>query len=361
MSGRPKNKTKPGSASTHSSAPLATIHLILALPEDLDYFHEIISTRSGWTAPSSRGRFSCWFVTSHGSVLVIIQTLPAMGNIEASLLAGAGIAQANPDLVVMVGLAGSMNPTVVHLGDVVISNQAKLYVSDKVKAFESTAPGSGIRRYRFNDQPPVGSNDIVIDRRDALMSKSFLRYERKYVESTPTDQLISDMELRLRTFVEQLPRVDPDHVPKTHRDGYTARGKVKLHSGWILASQHVVDSAEYRQYLQQKNTDLTLDVHRQTGEQGRSQWKSGDLLAVDMESYGLLRAVELLRTTPEIQGGVRQLIGGIVVRGISDLCEEKSESDAGSGQATRKIAVQNATEVALTIIETIDYRRLLRR
>jgi nucleoside phosphorylase len=284
-----------------------------------------------------------------------------MGNIEASLLAGAGIAQSNPDLVMMVGLAGSMNPTVVHLGDVVISNQAKLYVSDKVKAFETTPKVNGTRRYRFNDQPSTGPDEIVVDRRDALMSKSFLRYERKYVESTPTDELISDMELHLRSIVEQLSRVEPNHVPMTHRDVYAARGKVKLHAGWILASQHVVDSAEYRQYLQQKNTDLSLDVHRQTGEPGRSQWKPGELLAVDMESYGLLRAVELLRTTPESQGGVRQLIGGIVVRGISDLCEEKTESDIGSGQATRKIAVRNATEVALTIIESIDYSRLLGR
>ena len=349
-----KAKPKQPANHTHTPAPIGTIVLILALPEERGYLHDVIACRPDWTASDPRGRFVCSYKSARGTVNVIVHTLPAMGNIEAALLAGAGIAQANPELVILVGLAGSMNPSEVQLGDVVISNQAKLYSSDKVKAL-SPPSGPETRHYRFNDERSNGGDEIVIDRRDALMSKSFLRYERRYVESKQTDQLISELQLKLRPGAKSLLRVNPDFVPSAYRTGYISRGSIKIHSGWILASQHVVDSAEYRDYLNEKNKDQKLDVHRQTGEQGRCQWTNGELLAVDMESYGLLRAVELLRTTHAKYGGAPNLHGAIVVRGISDLSEEKAESDGKSGNETRRVAVYNATEITLRIIEGIDY------
>ncbi len=129
--------------------------------------------------------------------------------------------------------------------------------------------------------------------------------------------------------------------------------------GWVLGTHHVVDSEEYKKYLQEKNTQLQFDVHRQKGEQDRVPWKNGELLAVDMESYGLVRSVELLRTTPAPQGGCPSLIGGIVVRGISDLCAGKGDLDDETGSEIRRLAIENATNVCLTLIENLDYPKIL--
>ena len=128
-----------------------------------------------------------------------------------------------------------------------------------------------------------------------------------------------------------------------------------VHFGWLLGSHHVVDSAEYRDYLVEKNLETELDVHRQKGDADRVRWEDSPILAVDMESYGVLRAVETARTTPDLEGGCSNLFGGVIVRGISDICEYKGDLDKETGNAIRRVAAANATEVALSLIEAIDY------
>lgn len=100
-------------------------------------------------------------------------------------------------------------------------------------------------------------------------------------------------------------------------------------------------------------------MHRQNNEPERVKWAKSDLLAVDMESYGVLRAIEAIRTIPATMGGVPDVVGGIIVRGISDLCEEKARTDEGSANVTREIAVKNAAEVAIRIVEGLDYDALM--
>ena len=102
---RQKNRQGRQTTVPHARPTQATILVILALPEELEYFNGIICNREGWSTPTHRSRFKCEYEASDGPVQVVVQTLPSMGNIEASLLAGAGIAQATPDLVMMVGLA----------------------------------------------------------------------------------------------------------------------------------------------------------------------------------------------------------------------------------------------------------------
>ncbi len=346
------------SPTPHDNVPVATVAIVIALPEERDYFNDVMRVRPGWDVPTPRGRYSCYYASPHGLVQVIVQTLPNMGNIEATLATSALLAATGPDLVIMVGLAGSLEPKKVHLGDVVISNQAKLYSSDKVASMGSG--NTGKRKYRFVDVDGA-DGEIRVDRRDGFMTSSFLRYERKFVESPGTDELISRVELTLKKDLSWLKRVRAEQIPEAYRAAYKARSECVLHSGWLLASPHVVDSAEYRDYLVNKNTDLTLDVHRQNNEADRVPWTKGDLLAVDMESYGVLRAVEAIRTAPTTQGGVPDVLGGIIVRGISDLCEEKARTDEGSSNETREIAVHNAAEVAIRIVENIDYGELLGR
>lgn len=331
---------------------VCSILVVIALPEEREYFFEVVEGRAQWDAADVRDMFDCFFDSSYGRVRVVVSTLPSMGNVESTLGASAGISAITPDLFILVGISGSMNPSRVLLGDVVLSNQAKLYASDKVGSTTDS-------RFRFSDCNQPDDAQYVIDHRDHFMTRSFLRYERKIIESKSTDLLIGGAKRALRADIAQLPRIDAGSLPEKHRSAHDARAEVQLHSGWVLSSPHVVDSLEYREYLTDKNLNTDADLHRQQNEPERVAWKSGELLAVDMESYGALRVVEHLRSTPSFLGGCPNLIGGLVVRGISDLCDEKGETDRGTGKQARKIAGQNATTTLLRMIETFNYAELM--
>lgn len=338
----------------HKDSNIAKISLTIALPEERKYFHEIVSARPGWDAPSERdGAYFCSFASNAGPVRVRVNTLLGMGQTEAVLGATAAIAAESPDLAVMIGIAGSMNPAEVGLGDVVLCNQVKFFGSDKVGSL--TPPGAYVLG---NDLGDGKNGEVVIDLRDRFMESSFLRYERGFVESDHAGELVAEIENELMNC--PLGQLEPTWLGESIAKLESSKRGRKIHVGWILGSAHVVDSREYREYLNEKNTRLELDIHRQKGELNRVRWKKGALLAVDMESYGLIRAAEMYRSIPSHKGGCSELIGGVSVRGISDLCEDKSALDEKSKNEVRRLAVHNATEVALSLLENLDYAEIAR-
>ncbi|MER0237148.1 hypothetical protein [Fulvimarina sp. MAC8] len=333
--------------------PIANIVLVVALPEERKYFHDVVSSRPNWTATTARKRYYCTYESPHGKVSVAVQTLDGMGHIEAVVGTGSAIATVTPHLVVMVGIAGSLDPITVGLGDVVVSNGAKFYASDKVAQIYKEETSS---RYIFGGEKELKSaakGEIVVDERDRFLSSSFLRYERKIAHSRPMDGLISSIEAHLRC--SKLIPLRKDKLPKRFSELESSGRDREVHFGWLLGSHHVVDSTEYREYLVEKNAKVHLDVHRQRGDSDRVQWEDSPVLAVDMESYGVLRAVESARATPDSEGGCSNLFGGVIVRGISDICEYKGDLDKETGNEIRSVAAANATEVALSLIESIDY------
>jgi nucleoside phosphorylase len=70
----------------------------------------------------------------------------------------------------------------------------------------------------------------------------------------------------------------------------------------------------------------------------------GDALAVEMESHGVLKA---LRANPEINA--------LIIRGISDLIEDKSNADDAGFQ---KIAARHASAFAFQILAKLDINKL---
>jgi nucleoside phosphorylase len=339
----------------HGDAPIMNILLVLALPEERSYFHGALQDRPGWEPRAERRSYYCYYASPQGRVRVTVHTLDGMGQIESVLGATSAIVAATPRIVFMVGISGSLHDDV-GLGDVVISNQVKLYASDKVMSL--AAPSGQKAKYAFTDPgaAPSRGDPIAVDRRDKLMTDSFLRYERKYIESEHINVYISHAEgAAMRRQLRQLPEALPEKI----RDLASTRRNRKVHTGWVLGTHHVVDSAEYKSYLVEKDRDTRLDVHRQKGEAERVAWKQGAILAVDMESYGLLRSIEMLREMPSDQGGVNELIGGVVVRGISDFCIGKGMLDDETGSAIRRLAIENATDVCLTLIENLNYPDLL--
>ncbi|WP_193170224.1 5'-methylthioadenosine/S-adenosylhomocysteine nucleosidase family protein [Nisaea nitritireducens] len=341
-------------AKNHSSdSPvIANVVLVVALPEEREYFHEVVESRPLWKATTARKRYRCTYNSPVGDVSVVVQTLDGMGHIEAVVGTGAAIATATPELVVMIGIAGSLNPVSIGLGDVVVSNTAKFYASDKVSQIypeESAGYVFGTK----DDLKNAKKGEVVVDRRDRFLKSSFLRYERKVVHSAPMDGLLSGAEEYLKAC--DLEQIEVNALPDRFARLDSSSREREVHFGSLLGSHHVVDSAEYRDYLVEKNTNTQLDIHRQNGDSGRVQWDNSQILAVDMESYGVLRAVETARTTPDREGGCTNLFGGVIVRGISDICEYKGDLDRDTGNAIRRVAAANATEVALSFIEAIDY------
>lgn len=353
MAGKnPKRERKSGSGIAHRESNIAKISLTIALPEERKYFHEFVSARTSWKVPSERdGAYFCTLGTEDGPVRVRVNTLSSMGQTEAVLGAAAAISAESPDLAVMIGIAGSMQPTQVGLGDVVLCNQVKFFGSDKVGSLSPSGPY--VLGRNLNGRL---AGQVVVDDRDKFMESSFLRYERSFVESSHAGELVAEVETRLMNC--PLRQLNPDWLDDSIAGLDSSKRNRKIHVGWILGSAHVVDSREYRDYLNEKNTQLDLDIHRQKGEVGRVQWKEGQLLAVDMESYGLIRAAEMYRSIPSHKGGCNQLIGAVSVRGISDLCEDKGALDAKSKNEVRRLAMHNATEVALSLLENLDYKQL---
>jgi nucleoside phosphorylase len=338
-----------------------SVLIIIPLSEECNYFRETIKDRVGWTAPkTSRNPMIYRYNKDGRSAIVEVRTIEKMGHLEAVLALNAGVWSASPELVIVVGIAGSMQPVEVGIGDVVVSNQVKTYHPNKVGTI-STDP-TETPYYRFFQVPPIENVDgcVVVDERDRAMQSSYYRYERSFVECRYVNTALSKLEEEITS--DQLGKVDIDLIPKKFRDYASAkRTERQIHYGWIYGSNHVIDSTEYRKYINEKNDDTKYDIYTQLHETGQASWKEGPLLAVDMESYGVLKAAEQMRALPPGEGGSRTLVGAVAVRGISDLAEGKGATDRGSKQQLRKIAVFNATEVTAQIIERLDYASIVAR
>lgn len=354
MPTKPARGVKP---TPHPSAPLCTVLLILALPEEQQYLYEVMESRPGWDAGLKLRINDCTYDSPDGPVRVIVSVLDGMGPVEAALGTASAITTYSPDLVIMVGLAGALDHDKVGLGDVVISNSAKLYTVDKVGS-----AGQVGHKYRFSAPADAGrarpSNEVWVDPRDRFMDHSFMRYLRDVVRCSTADQVLASVTKKLLSC--PLGQLEPSWIPERFKNTKPFQRGRLVQAGCILGSTHVVDSGEYRAYLLEKNDKTDQDIYHQVGS-SRNTWEKGPLLAVDMESYALLRAVNDAMGRPSSMGGCDTLVGGLLVRGISDMCEEKSDLDKTTGEDVRRLAVANATLVGLTLIESLDYPALLKR
>ncbi len=87
---------------------------------------------------------------------------------------------------------------------------------------------------------------------------------------------------------------------------------------------------------------VVASTHSEVYQQLRQNY--GDALAVEMESHGVLKA---LRANPEINA--------LIIRGISDLIEDKSKVDDAGFQ---KIAARHASAFAFQILAKLDINKL---
>jgi nucleoside phosphorylase len=206
------------------------------------------------------GAFSA---SQHSRIVAVVEV--GKGNVEAAAGVERAITHFNPDLALLVGVAGGVKD--VNLRDVV--------VADKVYQYES-----GKAANVFEPRPKAENPDDVL------------------VQRAKAEARRSDWKKRL-----------PDSVPSAH-----------VHFGPIASGEMVVASRDSEVF-------------------SRISFLYGDALAVDMESYGFLKTAR------------KNHVSALVVRGISDQIDNKSEADRAGSQ---EIAAQIASAFAFQVLAKAD-------
>ena len=272
-----------------------------------------------------------------------------MGNLRAATRIGStlfGPHGSRDNLVILIGLAGSLDKKNVGIGDVVISNEVKSYAPDKVKKIDRKKESfyqvpDGSESWAFKQD--VESGKISVDERDKILKDSYFRYRRRVVRWDQSTRSIGRFLREVRSDPVQLSCVDGSLLP----DGFEhlANDEPKICTGALLGSDFVIDCDEYVRLIHEKNSDLSLDIYTQKKggtDHDRHDWSTSDLLAVDMESLGFFT---LLRDAP---GQTRTAMS---IRGISDVASEKEHLDVETEKTLRDLAVKNAIRVAIDFVE----------
>lgn len=188
----------------------------------------------------------------------------------------------SPNFVIMAGIAGSLKPNTVKLGDVVI--------------------GEFVRWEGYNKISPNG---------DCLDFR---------VKDPQTLSVLDGLVRTLRAFAQDgvtLPSSDKEYLKQFESLADKPLPANGIHVGGIMSWDYVLNHAAIRDA---KHASVKPHV-----------------IAVDMESAGLLYALEGRSTKP------------IVFRGISDECDKKPDSE--SGDPWRQIAADNAVACMFRFLE----------
>jgi nucleoside phosphorylase len=244
----------------------------------------------------------------------------------------------------LVGLAGSLKPDGIRLGDVVVSSRSKSLYPDKVKKL-ADAREEVREKSRLSLPDPNGL--LLIDDRKVVLGDNFLRFRRMFARATVSEPIAHDY-VRYASTAAPLPLkgVTASDFPVLRPGSENPNPSPK--EGTIFGSDMVVDSEKYVAFVLERNTDDSADYYHQKagGRSPLQKWFRSDLEAVDMETFGFL----LLSQVSGEHFGFRLYFA---VRGISDLATDKEPLDKSTSDKVREIAIFNAVEVTLDMIDYI--------
>lgn len=295
--------------------------------------------------------------TTHHITVLVLDTKKrhVMGNISTAATALKTFTALGPQVVFLVGLAGSMASESVRLGDVVVSTSAKFYSPDKVRKINDADEVFVEPGLTVEEMLAGGGGRIVIDARKRILGDEYFRFRRDKVrcEAAQERQVGYKNHLELHPITHLSP-INADTLKNLASD-QIVNHQPQVHFGTILGSEWVVDSSAYKKFLVDRNTDERLDYYVQKdmknakpGVEGegrrRNSWDPSALLAVDMETYGFLKASQ--EFSPQLQA--------FSVRGISDLADRKSELDGATQEVIRKMSVENAATVLIDFLTIMD-------
>lgn len=311
--------------------------IIVALEEELSNAFDCLALHGKFLAPKQslgEGQTNFRYKMDDGTGTgrhhdCEIFLINGMGNVAASAFVGRSFLNFEPDLLISVGISGSMSRDDVRLEDVVISNQVKYYAPDKVGEFTTKDKVKHISSIESAGEHIPG--EYRIDSRDVI-DNIYLRYLREHI-------ILSEFSHDLDLFFDY--RQDAGSADQILlKDANLVRGTI-LGSNWVL------DSGKYAEYLHWKNENNHLDfykMNRSAEYAQRCSWGNSSLHAVDMETYGFFKAIHYLNKTR------RNKVPGFAIRGISDYAAGKSDLDNLSGGSHRAKAVENAMLVTIEFL-----------
>jgi nucleoside phosphorylase len=313
-----------------SSKKKPEICLFIPLKKELDFARTVLgkygklSTARG---PTILYKFSGIFSKKAPGKEISIQVclIEDMGNWPTAAFVAWALGAHTPTLAVLAGIAGSMNPNSHDVGDVIISDTAKIIYPNKIKQLDPK------KEVFVESHDPSITDMIQIDVRNKMYSNSFLRMKRRRYAPEVYDG-------ELKTYITNM-------LTKCKNGGLTddeTKILTSIKYGEIFASEQVIDCKDTIEYILEKTANDDLDYYKQKdllsseNEYNGNEWTSSLAEVVDMESAGFLNAIEV----HSMYADVRPLI----VRGISDLCADKADGD-------QSIAASNAIFSALAMIE----------
>ena len=343
------------------TAPARTL-VFVPLREEMIHIDSIASNQ-GYT--HARGAFDArenqhtyiFFRSNRQASTVTFQVLGDAGNVRTAATVAAAFQAHRPEVMLLSGLAGSLDHTKARLGDVFVIDMAKVIYPDKIKEMD-------ISQESFCEQsiiPPGGKaadGRIMLDERKAVMGKSnVLRYRRDVARSPSGGMMAANYILGLQTRAKLPLEGVTDQmiiaIPPLER-ARCININPEIRSGVAFASEMVVDSQAFIDFVLERNRDETIGWYAHKGDRestDRNPWVKGDIPIVDMESYGFFKFVETMG-----QSGVA--VRAFAVRGVSDLAAGKTILDQASHAGVRGVAVRNAAVVTLDLLRAIDAAEL---
>jgi nucleoside phosphorylase len=326
-------------------AVIAGVVVFVPLQEEMEYIYRYMESNGGRVEreyDSSVPTYNIsWPLQNRTTIDICFHVIEGMGNMRTVLQIAPTLIALKPHMVFLTGLAGSLDPDYVSLGDVVVSTQAKMLYPDKIKEVNQ-------KKEQFLPRDETTPSGVVcLDQRKKYLSQSFFRYRRDAIQWKPSIPFMDNYISYLRRANPLLLKsVDSDTVANLPAGLSNISPKVR--SAVVFASDFVVDSGEYIAFLRDRNGDEENDYYVQkTGvrSHSRRKWINSSLSVVDMESFGFFCTIEKVCNAITTQA--------FSVRGISDLASEKEKLDEGTEDRVRGIAVQNALNVVLDMVNFI--------
>ncbi|WP_162225112.1 hypothetical protein [Erythrobacter sp. SG61-1L] len=285
--------------------------ILVALPEE---FNSVIEVFSEYLTPGPKGSSERFGIIDRSDAEIegkfSIRHCKAMANTWSAAATAAILAEYEPDVLIFIGIAASLQPKHVRLGDVVIAD--------------------GLRSRAFQK---------ICDLADAQDDPSYAEYDKKFALRVQSPDLPS-ISPRTRQLVQKSakslkcdlssPEIEDIILNNVPGSKGSSNRSCKVHCEQIFSWDLVLDSVSYRDGILKSE---------------------GKAYALDMESLGFYSVVE------ECASVGRFITDAIVFRGISDYAAFKAPSGAATHD-WRKVAVQNAARSALEFLKTADLKNV---
>ncbi len=235
-----------------------------------------------------------------------------MGNVSSAARTAYYSALHTPSLIIFAGIAGSLDPSKMRLGDVMVPRKIDVLYFDKIEELTME------KRTEFLEKEDIP--EVIIH---AGWCK--LRPKRPQLDFDSRDAVELFKQLQPRSISERLETLE---LPSTFRDHgiYLDRAAKFVKEDTIFSWEKVFNSLKFRDYAVRFN-----HMDQQS-------------VAVDMESFGFASVVNSLK---ELDGAPC----GIVVRSISDYVGFKHITDKDERHDWRDLALKNAALTVLWIIQ----------